>query len=243
MTALVIIPTYNEADNIADIVGQVREVVPAIDILIVDDSSPDGTGKIADELAEQDDQVHVLHRLAKTGLGGAYLAGFDWGLRRGYDVLVEMDADGSHPVDRLGVLVESAESGVDLTIGSRWVPGGAVVNWPKHREWLSRGASLYVRFILGLQVDDVTAGFRAYRASALQQLDLLHVASHGYCFQIDLTRRARDRGLQIREIPITFVERVRGESKMTADIVTESLWRVTLWGFTHRVRQLVGLVR
>lgn len=243
MKALVIIPTYNEAENIAPIVNRVMALQDTPDVLIVDDASPDGTGLIADQLAQSDERIHVLHRLAKTGLGGAYLAGFDWGLSRGYEILIEMDADGSHPTDRLPALIASARGGIDATLGSRWVPGGKVVNWPRHREYLSRGASMYVHLMLGLGVADATSGFRAYRAEALRELDLSHVASHGYCFQIDLTRRARQHGLSIAELPITFVERELGQSKMTLAIVRESLWRVSMWGLSWRSRQLLSGIK
>ncbi|MGH3358150.1 MAG: polyprenol monophosphomannose synthase [Nocardioidaceae bacterium] len=236
-TALVVVPTYNEADNLREIVGRVRTAVPAVDLLIVDDNSPDGTGKIADGLAEQDSAVHVLHRLGKQGLGAAYLAGFGWGLERGYGCLLEMDADGSHSPERIPALLDAVEDGAGLAIGSRWVHGGAVRNWPRHRLVLSRGANTYARLALGLGIRDATAGFRAFRRETLFAIDLDSVSSRGYCFQIDLTRRAARAGIVVAEVPITFVERVRGESKMSGSIVREALWRVTLWGVQERWRR------
>lgn len=234
---LVIIPTYNERDSLPVIVGKVRAAAPDVDILVADDNSPDGTGEVADSLAAADAQVHVLHREAKHGLGAAYLAGFRWGAGRGYDVLVEMDADGSHPADRLPTLL-AALAGADVAIGSRWVPGGRVENWPRSRQLLSRGGNTYTRVMLGMPVRDATAGFRAYRRSALEAMDLSTVSSQGYCFQVDLTRRAVGAGLSVVEVPITFVERAVGDSKMSRAIVAEALWRVTVWGVSDRVRRL-----
>jgi dolichol-phosphate mannosyltransferase len=197
---------------------------------------------VADELAAADKQVHVLHRAGKEGLGAAYLAGFAWGLDRGYDAIVEMDADGSHLPEQLPALL-AALSDADLVIGSRWVPGGSVVNWPLHRKALSVGGNLYTRVLLGMGVNDATAGFRAYRADALRAMGLDHVASQGYCFQVDLTNRAVRGGLTVREVPITFVERQIGDSKMSRDIMRESLQRITLWGVEHRAGQLRTLRR
>lgn len=234
-----IIPTYNEADNITSVVARVRAAVPDADVLVADDNSPDGTGKFADELAATDEQVHVLHRKGKEGLGAAYLAGFDWGIERGYGVLVEMDADGSHQPEELPRLL-TALKGADLVLGSRWVPGGRVVNWPKHREMLSRGGSTYSRMLLGVPIRDVTGGFRAFRAETLQGLGLTEVASQGYCFQVDLARRAVEAGFHVVEVPITFVERELGDSKMSRDIVVEALWRVTAWGVGTRAGRLLG---
>jgi len=231
---LVIVPTYNEAENIASIAARLHASVPEADLLIADDNSPDGTGAIADELAERQSdgagQVHVLHRTAKAGLGAAYLAGFRWGLERGYDVLVEMDADGSHRPEELPRLLGALEDGADLALGSRWVPGGEVVNWPKSREILSRGGSFYARTMLRLPVRDVTGGFRAFRTRTLEGLGLDEVESQGYCFQVDLARRAVRGGFTVKEVPITFVERELGVSKMSRSIVFEALWRVTVWG-------------
>jgi dolichol-phosphate mannosyltransferase len=238
----VIIPTYNELANIGTTVGRVRTATPDVDVLVVDDDSPDGTGVVADRLAEGDGQVAVLHRPGKEGLGPAYLAGFGWGLDHGYDVLVEMDADGSHQPEQLERLLTALDH-ADLVLGSRWVPGGGVRNWPLHRSLLSRGGSLYARTMLDLPIRDVTGGFRAFRRSALEQLDLGDVASAGYCFQVDLATRAVRAGLRVVEVPITFVERVHGQSKMNGDIVREALIRITQWGIAHRLSQITGRLR
>ena len=203
-------------------------------MLVVDDASPDGTGEAADRIAASDDHVHVMHRLGKQGLGTAYLAGFSWGLKRDYSVLVEMDADGSHQPEQLPSLL-AALDGADLVLGSRWVAGGSVVNWPRRRELLSRGGNTYVRLALGLKVKDATGGFRAFRRATLEKLDLDGVASQGYCFQVDLARRAVQHDLRVVEVPIEFVEREYGDSKMTGSIVREALWRVTVWGAQRRL--------
>ncbi|MEV6652299.1 polyprenol monophosphomannose synthase [Streptomyces sp. NPDC051219] len=241
-TALVIIPTYNEAENIKPIVARVRSSVPEAHVLVADDNSPDGTGKIADELAVEDDHVQVLHRRGKEGLGAAYLAGFRWGIEHGYGVLVEMDADGSHQPEELPRLL-TALKGADLVLGSRWVPGGRVVNWPKSREFLSRGGSTYSRLLLDVPIRDVTGGYRAFRTDTLEGLGLEEVASQGYCFQVDLARRAVKAGYHVVEVPITFVERELGDSKMSRDIVVEALWRVTAWGVGTRANRLLGRER
>lgn len=232
----VIIPTFNEAENLEQIVLRVRSAVPAADILVADDNSPDGTGDIAEKLALTDPRVHVLHRPGKQGLGAAYLAGFDWALERGYDVMVEMDADGSHDPAELPALVAGLTD-ADLVIGSRWVPGGTVRNWAKSREMLSRGGNAYARLMLGLPVHDATGGFRAYRAATLRDIALDSVSSQGYCFQIDLTLRSNRAGKKVVEVPITFTERIRGSSKMSKAIVAEALWRVTVWGIAARFRR------
>jgi len=232
---LVVVPTYDERLNLEPVVGRVRSAVPAADVLVVDDASPDGTGEIADRLAAEDDQVHVLHRVGKQGLGSAYLAGFGWGLQRGYDVLVEMDADGSHQPEQLPDLL-AALADADLVLGSRWVSGGSVVNWPRSRELLSRGGNTYVRLVLGLGLRDATGGFRAFRRETLDKLDLDAVASQGYCFQVDLARRAVSQELRVVEVPIEFVEREHGVSKMSGAIVREALWRVTVWGLARPLR-------
>ena len=239
---LVIVPTYNEKDNVERVVGRLRAAVPAADVLIVDDGSPDGTGDLADGLAAADSQIQVMHRTSKQGLGAAYVAGFGWGLERGYDVLVEMDADGSHQPEQLPDLL-AALSSADLVIGSRWVPGGHVVNWPRSRELLSRGGNTYVRMMLGFGVRDATGGFRAFRRRTLEALTLEDVNSAGYCFQVDLAWRAARRGFVVTEVPIGFVERELGTSKMSGAIVREALWRVTIWGVAHRLGQVRGLLR
>ncbi|MGY1708315.1 polyprenol monophosphomannose synthase [Geodermatophilus sp. SYSU D00758] len=230
---LVVVPTYNEAPNLGGVVARLRATVPHADILVVDDDSPDGTGRIADVLAAEDHHVSVLHRPRKQGLGTAYVAGFRWGLDRGYDVLVEIDADGSHQPEELPRLLAALVQ-ADVVLGSRWVPGGAVRNWPLARRLLSRGGTTYARLALGIAIKDATGGYRAIRAGALEALDLGTVASQGYCFQIDLARRAVERGFHIVEVPVTFVERERGRSKMSGAIVREALWRVTVWGIRRR---------
>jgi dolichol-phosphate mannosyltransferase len=239
---LVIIPTYDERENIEPIVNRVVTAVPEADVLVVDDNSPDGTGKLADAMAEQDSRVNVLHRTAKKGLGAAYIAGFAWGLANGYDVFVEMDADGSHAPEQLHRLLGALES-ADLVLGSRYVPGGAVVNWPRRRELLSRGGNLYVRMALGVKLRDATGGYRAFRRRVLDTIDYAGVASQGYCFQVDLARRALDAGFSVVEVPITFAERERGESKMSKDIVREAFVRVGQWGVARRRAQLRAALR
>ena len=239
---LVIIPTYNERENIEEIVARTTASVPRAEVLIVDDNSPDGTGKIADGLSADDQRVHVLHRSQKAGLGAAYIAGFEWGLDAGYDVLVEMDADGSHAPEQLPDLLAALDH-ADLVLGSRWVPGGSVSNWPKSREALSRGGNLYTRVALGVSLHDITGGYRAYRRAVLERIDYRAVASQGYCFQVDLAWRAVRAGFRVVEVPIRFAERERGESKMSGSIVREALWRVTQWGAAHRVDQVRALAR
>jgi dolichol-phosphate mannosyltransferase len=230
----VIIPTYNEAENIEQIVARLRRAVPDADVLIADDNSPDGTGEIADKLALTDDQVNVLHRPGKQGLGAAYLAGFGWALDRGYSAMVEMDADGSHDPADLPALLAALQD-ADAVVGSRWVAGGEVRNWPRSRAVLSRGGNAYARIMLGLSVHDATGGYRAYRASTLQAMGLHSVNSQGYCFQIDLTLRAVRAGKKVVEVPITFTERTAGRSKMSRAIVAEALWKVTEWGIATRL--------
>jgi dolichol-phosphate mannosyltransferase len=232
-TVVVIIPTYNESDNLEDIVARTRRAVPDADVLVVDDNSPDGTGDLAEKLALTDEHVHVLHRTQKAGLGAAYLAGFDWALDRGYGVLVEMDADGSHDPAELPSLL-AALANADLVVGSRWVNGGTVRNWPRSREILSRGGNAYARIMLRLSVHDATGGYRAYRANTLRRIGLREVRSQGYCFQIELTLRTVRAGLTVAEVPITFTERAKGTSKMNRSIVAEALWRVTVWSLTRR---------
>ncbi|PTU55992.1 dolichol-phosphate mannosyltransferase [Sphaerisporangium cinnabarinum] len=248
---LVVVPTYDEALTLPGTLARLRAAVPDADVLVVDDASPDGTGDLADAAAAADPGVHVLHRAGKEGLGAAYVAGFGWGLDAGYDVLVEMDADGSHQPEQLPSLLaalgpasaDGAPDGADLVIGSRWVPGGRVENWPRHREVLSRAGNAYVRLALGLHLGDATAGYRAYRASALRAVDLASVESHGYCFQVDMAWRVVRAGGLATEVPITFVERTAGRSKMSRAIVTEALWKVTVWGARRRAAQLASLAR
>jgi dolichol-phosphate mannosyltransferase len=234
---LVIIPTFNELESLPVILERVRASVPEAHVLVADDNSPDGTGRLADEFAGRDSNIHVMHRLGKEGLGAAYLAGFAWALQQGYDVVVEMDADGSHQPEQLPRLLDALRD-ADLVLGSRWVEGGGTENWPKSRQFLSKGGSLYTRVLLGIPLRDVTGGYRAFRAEALRKLDLHEVASQGYCFQVDLAWRASQRNLTVVEVPITFVERTAGSSKMSQKIVVEALWRVTVWGLDDRITRV-----
>lgn len=240
MRVITIIPTYNERESLPITVGRLRKAVPESDVLVVDDNSPDGTGTLAEEMAAADPQIHVMHRAGKAGLGAAYLAGFGWGLERGYDVLVELDADGSHQPEQLPLLLAEIPRGADLVIGSRWVKGGSVVNWPLHRKLISVAGSTYSRLMLGLGIRDITAGFRAFRRETLEELDFNAVESVGYGFQVDMTFRVARMGKRIVEVPITFVERELGVSKMSGNIVVEAMLNVTRWGLAARWRKLTG---
>jgi dolichol-phosphate mannosyltransferase len=239
---LVVIPTYDEAGNIRPIVAKVLDHMPEAHVLVVDDGSPDGTGDIADAIAAADDRAHVLHRTQKAGLGAAYVAAFRWALEQGYGFVCEFDADGSHPADALprirAAFDEDRRPG--LVIGSRWIRGGSVVDWPMRREILSRGANLYARVMLQVPVHDATAGYRMFSAETLRGLDLGSIDSKGYCFQIDLTVRAHDAGVPIVEVPIEFREREVGESKMDGSIILEAMSKVTLWGVQRAVRRIRG---
>ncbi len=232
----VLVPTFNECDSLPVVLSRVRRAVPDVDIVVLDDNSPDGTGALADALAANDDAITIHHRPGKEGLGRAYVAGMKYALDRGYGAVVQIDADGSHQPEQLPALLSAADQ-ADVVIGSRWVPGGAVRNWPLHRKALSLGGNLFVRVALGVPVRDATAGFRVYRATSLTAMGLTDVASHGYCFQVDLTTRAIDQGLKVVEVPIEFVEREQGTSKMGTSIVAEALCRVTLWGAKRRMHQ------
>ena len=239
---LVIIPTYNEVENIEPVVKRLRAAVPAAHILVADDNSPDGTGRLADELAASDDHVHVNHRKGKEGLGAAYLDSFAWGLEQGYDVLVEHDADGSHQPEQLHRLLDALVDGADMVKGSRWVKGGSIVNWPFHREFLSRGGSVYIQLMLGMPIKDVTGGLNAFRAPVLR--DILASGSidrHGYGIQRDLTWHAYRKGYKIVEVPIDFIERERGDSKMGSHVVKEAIKSTTAMGVKHRSGQLKQL--
>ncbi|WP_420114045.1 polyprenol monophosphomannose synthase [Pseudactinotalea sp.] len=239
MKTLVIMPTYNEREALPISVAHLRATVPEVDVLVVDDASPDGTGAWAEAAAATDPQLNVLHRAGKEGLGRAYLDGFRWALARDYDAVVEMDADGSHRPEDLPALLAAAQATPrpDLVIGSRWVEGGAVVNWPWTRQLISKLGTGYARVALRLTVRDATAGFRVYPARTLQRLPLAQVESQGYCFQIDMTWRvARARG-RIVEVPITFVERTQGTSKMSRAIALEAITRLTEWGLDDRRRR------
>jgi dolichol-phosphate mannosyltransferase len=242
--ALVVLPTYDEVENLPIILGRLFAAAPDVDVLVVDDGSPDGTGELAERMAAADPRSHVEHRTGKLGLGSAYVKGFRWGLERGYDFVIEMDADGSHPPEALPEMI-SRVTGDDawtpsLAIGSRWVPGGSVVNWPVSRQLLSRGGNLYARLALGLRLKDVTAGFRVYTRDALAAMDLAGIDSKGYCFQVDMTLRTLDGGGRVVEVPIEFRERELGESKMSQAIVVEAMARVTVWGVQRRLAALLG---
>ncbi len=226
---LVVIPTYNERDNLAPIVERLLAAVPTVHVLVVDDGSPDGTGEIADRIAAEDPRVQVMHRTSKDGLGAAYLAGFAQALDGPYGVIVEMDADGSHAPEDLPALLAALEN-ADLVLGSRYVPGGRVRNWPAHRYALSKGANLYARIALGVPIRDITAGYRAFRRQVLEELDLDAVESQGYCFQIDMAWRVVQAGFRVAEVPITFTEREHGASKMDRSVMIEAFWRVGAWG-------------
>jgi dolichol-phosphate mannosyltransferase len=238
---LVIIPTYNEIENLEIIVGRVRKAVPSVEILVADDNSPDGTGDLADRLAGDDPRIHVMHRPGKEGLGAAYVAGFAWARAHTYDAVVEMDADGSHAPEELSKLLDALRT-ADVVLGSRWVKGGTVLNWPKHRLALSVGANLYARLALGMPIKDATGGYRAYRIEVLDKIDVEAVASQGYCFQVDLAWRAYRSGFRLVEVPITFADRERGTSKMSSSVVREAFWRVTIWGTQSRLRTLRKVV-
>ncbi|PQZ93901.1 dolichol-phosphate mannosyltransferase [Arthrobacter sp. MYb227] len=240
MRVVTIIPTYNELESLPITVGRLRAAVPDSDVLIVDDNSPDGTGALADKMAAEDNAIHVMHRTGKEGLGAAYLAGFRWALDEGYDVLVEMDADGSHKPEQLPLLLAEIPKGADLVIGSRWVKGGSVVNWPLHRKAISRAGSFYSRVMLGVNLRDITAGFRAFRRETLEELDFNAVESVGYGFQVDMTFRVAQMGKKIVEVPVTFVERELGVSKMSGNIVIEAMLNVTKWGLGARWKKLTG---
>ncbi|MEE9965406.1 MAG: polyprenol monophosphomannose synthase [Propionicimonas sp.] len=237
---LVIIPTYNESENIGPITSRIRAAVPDADILIADDNSPDGTGALADELANADPHIHVLHRTGKEGLGAAYIAGFRWGLEAGYDVLIEHDADGSHQPEYLPAMLDRLRT-ADVVKGSRYIKGGVTEGWPLHRELLSRGGNLWTRAWLGIPVKDATGGLAAWRATTLRGLDLDAVEAAGYGFQVDLIWRAIRSGFTAAEIPITFVERELGDSKMSGAIVAEAMLLTTRWGIAYRTGQLKSL--
>jgi dolichol-phosphate mannosyltransferase len=241
---LVIIPTYNEIENLEQIVSRLLTAVPAAHALIVDDGSPDGTGELAEKLVARDRRVHVLHRGGKAGLGPAYVAGFHWARDHGYDVLVEMDADGSHAPEQLPDLLAALDAGADLVLGSRYVRGGRVTDWPAHRLLLSRAGNAYTRWALRLPLRDATGGYRAVRGSLVDRLPFDDVASQGYCFQVDWAWRAWRSGARVVEVPIAFSERAFGRSKMSGSIVGEALVRVTVWGLRDRLAdRLPGRIR
>lgn len=229
---LVVIPTYNESENLPSIVERTLGN-EGVDVLVVDDNSPDGTGGIADMISQRNDRVHVLHRTKKDGLGRAYLAGFDWALSRGYAKVFEMDADGSHPPEKVTEMVGLLDA-FDMAIGSRWVEGGAVVNWPLHRLWMSKGGNAYTRWMLHLPVADTTGGFRGFTREALEKIQLDSLNAKGYLFQVETLRRVLQEHLSVVETPITFTDRLRGKSKMNFAIAFESLAKITEWGWQLR---------
>ena len=235
---VIVIPTYNESMNIEWIVGRLRAAQPDLDVMVVDDNSPDGTGEIADRMAAADPRITVVHRTEKAGLGAAYLHGFREALAAGYDVIGEMDADGSHQPEQLHRLLTALEQ-ADLVIGSRWTKGGSVVNWPLFRKFLSVFGNLYVRLLLGIGVRDATAGYRVFRRTTLEKIELESVRSTGYVFQTDLAWRTIQAGLKVTEVPIDFIERERGDSKMSGAVALESLRRITLWGLAERRKRLL----
>jgi dolichol-phosphate mannosyltransferase len=228
--ALVVIPTYQEVENIVEVLQRIRAAVPDADVLVVDDNSPDGTADAAEALAREIGRVDVLRRERKGGLGSAYRAGFGWGLERGYDVIVQMDADLSHDPAAIPALVDAVSRGADLAVGSRYVPGGSIPYWPAHRRFLSRYGNRYASFVLDLGIHDATSGFRAYTAQTLKGLEVESTRTTGYGFQIELAHRSAIRGFEITEVPITFTDRVRGTSKMSGRIIAEAMLLVTAWG-------------
>jgi dolichol-phosphate mannosyltransferase len=234
---LVVIPTYNESENIEGVLHKVRGALPDATVLVVDDGSPDGTGDMAEKVGSQIGNIEVLRRSKKAGLGSAYRAGFRWGLDRGFDVCVEMDADLSHDPDALPDLVAPlGKGGVELVIGSRYMPGGSIPKWAWHRRLLSRGGNVYASALLGLGVTDSTAGFRAYAATVLRRIALDDIRAEGYGFQIEMTYQAKRAGAAIAEVPIRFVDRTKGESKMSTFIVVEAFGLVTWWGLQRIFR-------
>jgi dolichol-phosphate mannosyltransferase len=234
MAPLVILPTFDEAENIETVLGRVRAACPRANVLVVDDGSPDGTADLAEAAARRLGQVDVLRRTEKAGLGAAYRAGFGWGLARDHDVLIEMDADLSHDPEDLPALIAAVDHGADLAIGSRYVPGGSIPDWSWHRRMLSRWGNRYAAGVLGLAVNDATAGFRAYRGDMLRRIDLDSVVAEGYGFQIEMTYEVVRLGGGIVEVPIAFTDRLLGESKMSSRIVVEALGLVTWWAFRDR---------
>lgn len=233
--AVVVIPTYCERESLDEVVRRILSAQPDIHLLVVDDNSPDGTGGIADALAAESGRVHVLHRPAKHGLGAAYRAGFQWALARDYDYVLEFDADGSHQPEELGGFLRQLDDGAGLVIGTRWMPGGVVRNWPLYRRALSRSGTAFARFMLRSQLRDITSGYRAFRADTLVAADYASLVSQGYCFQIELAWRVEQAGIAIAEQPITFVERADGRSKMSIGIVLEAMVQVLRWGIRDRV--------
>jgi dolichol-phosphate mannosyltransferase len=233
---LVLMPTFNEISTLESSVQQLISINPQLDVLVIDDNSPDGTGYLADQLAKEDARVHVLHRSEKSGLGRAYIAGFHWGIAQGYELLVQMDADGSHrPEDLPALLAKAQEAG--LVIGSRWIPGGEVKNWPKSRQLISRLGNWYAAAALDSEIKDMTAGFRIYQTELIRRLDLNSIEAQGYGFQVEMTYQTQRLGAKVIEVPIQFIERENGVSKMTLDIVIEAFLLCTKWGILRLIRR------
>jgi dolichol-phosphate mannosyltransferase len=235
-TTLIVMPTYNERENLPRMVARLLALPVKVDLLVVDDNSPDGTGKLADELAAKHPEVHVLHRAEKNGLGRAYLAGFKWALERGYEFVFEMDGDFSHNPDDVPAFLEAAQQ-ADLVLGSRYMNGIRIINWPLSRLMLSKGAAFYVRVITGMPITDPTGGYKCFRRAALQALNLDAVHSNGYSFQIELTHKLWRQGYRVAEVPIIFTERVEGHSKMSGHIVSEALFMVWRLFFQNGCRR------
>ena len=235
MKALVVLPTYNEAATIADVLRRIRSAAPEVDVLVVDDGSPDGTADLAEALNAEVGRVEIMRRPAKSGLGSAYRTGFRWGLNAGYDVLLEMDADLSHDPAAIPELLKAVEGGADIVIGTRYMPGGSIPDWPWHRRAISRAGSLYARKMLGITARDATSGFRAYHRRALEPLDHVWIRADGYAFQVEMTYRIERLGFPLAEVPITFRDRTLGKSKMSGMIVAEALFWVTAWGISDRL--------
>lgn len=241
MSILIVLPTFNEAENVERMLHAIHEAFPSADVLVVDDGSPDGTADLAEKVSAELGGIEVLRRGSKSGLGSAYRAGFRVALARKYDVIVEMDTDFSHDPSMLPALVAPIEAGeAELVIGSRYVSGGSTPDWPKKREFLSRTGNRYLRFMLRLPVADATAGFRAYAAPAVANIDLSNLQAGGYVFQVEMADRVFQQGGRIVEIPITFHDRAFGSSKMSSKIVREALWLVTRWGLSRRISAVRG---
>ena len=237
MRSLVVVPTYQEAANVERFLRAVRAAAPQVDLLVADDNSPDGTGDLAEAIAAELGRVDVLHRPGKEGLGNAYRQGFRWGLDHGYDVIIQMDCDLSHDPAMIPALLDAVADGVDCAIGSRYVPGGSTPGWPWYRRWLSRYGNRYTAWILRLGVKDATGGFRAYRSTTLERIDIDTTRANGYAFQSEVAFRMVQAGLRLEEIPITFVDREYGTSKMSVKIMAESMARVTSWGIRSRLHR------
>ena len=241
MRVLVVLPTYNESENVELVLQRIRGSLPEAGVLVVDDGSPDGTAELAERIGKELGDVEIMRRPAKSGLGSAYRAGFAWGMEHDWDVMIEMDADLSHDPGQLPRLVAPIEAGrADLVVGSRYIPGGSIPNWSWHRRLLSQGGNIYASAMLGLHVTDSTSGFRAYRSDVLRRVDLGAVRADGYGFQIEMVHEVLRAGGRVTEVPITFVDRVEGKSKMSGAIVVEALVLVTLWGFKRILRALTG---